>query len=50
MEHSERLDRQGPPGFEPCTSRLPVLSVTTVLLVGLLVLGLGNILNEETAF
>ena len=33
-ENSERLDRQARPGFEPGTSRLPVLSVTTPQLVG----------------
>ena len=34
MENSERLGRQLRPGFEPGTSRLPVLSVTAVPLVG----------------
>ena len=33
-ESSERLDRQARPDFEPGTSRLPVLSVTTMPLVG----------------
>ena len=33
-ENSERLSRQARPGFEPGTSRLPVLSVTTLPLVG----------------
>ena len=33
-ENSERLGRQARPGFEPGTSRLPVLSVTTPPLVG----------------
>ena len=32
-ENSERLGRQARPGFEPGTSRLPVLSVTTLPLV-----------------
>ena len=36
-ENSERLDRQARPGFEPGTSRLPVLSVIAVPLVGLLI-------------
>ena len=34
MENSEWLGQQAPPGFEPGTSRLPVLSVTTPPLVG----------------
>ena len=34
MENSERLGRQAQPGFERGTSRLPVLSVTAVPLVG----------------
>ena len=34
MENSEWLGRQARPGFEPGTSRLPVLSVTAVSLVG----------------
>ena len=34
MENSERLGRQARPGFEPGTSRLPVLSATAVTLVG----------------
>ena len=38
MENSERLGRQARPGFEPGTSRLPVLSVTTVPVVELFVL------------
>ena len=33
-ENSERLGRQARPGFEPGTSRLPVLSVTAEPLVG----------------
>ena len=33
-ENSERLGRQAWPGFEPSTSRLSVLSVTTSPLVG----------------
>ena len=33
-DNSDRLGRQARPGFEPGTSRLPVLSVTTVPLVG----------------
>ena len=33
-ENSEWLGRQARPGFEPGTSRLPVLSVTAVPLVG----------------
>ena len=33
-ENSERLGRQARPGFEPGTSRLPVLSATTLPLVG----------------
>ena len=33
-ENFERLGRQARPGFEPDTSRLPVLSVTTPPLVG----------------
>ena len=33
-ENSERLGRQVRPGFEPGTSRLPVLSVTAEPLVG----------------
>ena len=32
-ENSEQLGRQARPGFEPGTSRLPVLSVTTLPLV-----------------
>ena len=40
-ENSEQLGRQARPGFEPGTSRLPVLSVTTPPLVrlGWIVLG-----------
>ena len=34
MENSERLGRQARPGFEPGTSRLSLLSVTTPPLVG----------------
>ena len=34
MENPERLGGQARPGFEPGTSRLPVLSVTAVPLVG----------------
>ena len=34
-ENSEQLGRQARPGFEPGTSRLPVLSITTPPLVGL---------------
>ena len=34
MENSERLGRQTRPGFEPGTSRLHVLSVTAVRLMG----------------
>ena len=33
-ENSERLGRQARPGFEPGNSRLPVLSVNAVPLVG----------------
>ena len=33
-ENSERLGQQTRPGFEPGTSRLPVLSITTPPLVG----------------
>ena len=36
MENSEWLGRQPRPGFEPGTSRLPVLSVKTLPLVGTL--------------
>ena len=36
MENSERLGRQARPGFEPGTSRLPVSSVTTLPLIGLI--------------
>ena len=38
-ENSKQLDRQARPGFEPGTSRLPVLSVTAVPLVGLVIRG-----------
>ena len=34
MDNSERLGRQERRGIEPGTSRLPVLSVTAVPLVG----------------
>ena len=47
-ENSERLGRQARPGFEPGTSRLPVLKVTTVPLVGPLKFGKGeNIVKLE---
>ena len=39
MENYEQLGRQVRPGFEPGTSRLPVLITTTLPLLGLDTLG-----------
>ena len=51
MENPERLGRQARPGFEPGTSRLPVLSVTAVPLVGLLrILGKTQLLHPSAIY